>query len=105
MLYSGLYFMLFRYHVEQGEFDQGIGVIVRGHPNVFRESSIQCYVINQLDTSFTYNKNEELVSNVIKISPTGDDSLTVCHNREQREILPCYSYQCLTESYILYKVV
>ena len=69
----------FRYNIEAGEFDQGIGCIIRGQSGHFQESSVQCTLITQLESSFLFEKNEELVSNIVKLTRAQDgQEISVC---------------------------
>ena len=60
------------------DLDHGIGCIVRADPTKVKESWITCDVIEELNGSFRYAENEELVSNIIRLRPTTkDDQLAV----------------------------
>lgn len=65
-------FVSSRYNTEAGDFDQGVVCMVRGDPNKFDEfrDAVQCDIIDQLEADFSYDENEELVSNIIAVTGT-----------------------------------
>lgn len=62
-----------RYTVTPGEFDQGIGCLIRANNSVFQQNSIKVEVMDQLKANFIYGDREELIGNIISISPAGND--------------------------------
>ncbi len=48
--------------------------MIRADQASYSENSVSCDRVNQLESTFTYGDNEELVSNIIKLSPfSGND--------------------------------
>ena len=62
-----------RYTITPGEFDQGIGCLIRANNSVFQENSIKVEVMDQLKANFIYGDREEMIGNIISISPVGND--------------------------------
>ena len=62
-----------RYTVTPGEFDQGIGCLIRANNSVFQQNSIKVEGMDQLKANFIYGDREELIGNIISISPAGID--------------------------------
>ncbi|CAH1788525.1 unnamed protein product [Owenia fusiformis] len=62
------------FNVEEGEFDQGIGCLIRGRPGEFNPDDLEVKVVKQLDATFTYNENEELIGNIVSIKPKDEDA-------------------------------
>ena len=62
-----------RYNVTPGEFDQGIGCLIRANDLVFQQNNIKVEVMDQLKANFIYGDREELIGNIISISPVGND--------------------------------
>ena len=69
----------FRYRVNTGDFNQGIGCLVRGNTKCFRENMISCTVLDPLHSEVVLAENEELVSHIIDIQ--GDSELEVIHRK------------------------
>ncbi|XP_013408435.1 uncharacterized protein LOC106172334 [Lingula anatina] len=63
---------LFTFRTEGGSFDQGIASLIRTDGEKVRENSVQVQVINPLESSFPYEDNEELVSNIINVTAAED---------------------------------
>ena len=62
-----------------GDFDGGIGCIIRGNPASFRDSDVILDNVDPLESTFACQENEELVGNIIKLSGRGDAELKVRH--------------------------
>lgn len=62
-----------RYKIEPGEFDQGVGCLIRVEEGAFEENSIQVQVLDQLQVKFDYGDSEEIIGNFISISPATED--------------------------------
>lgn len=61
---------------EQGE--KEIVCIARGQPESFERRDVMCKISNEKESLVTYLPNEELISNVVDLSPTSDqDTLKV----------------------------
>ena len=70
-----------RYNADGSEFAQGIGCLVRGDPDKFKESSLAVELVDPLETRNLLGDYEELVSDIIKIySAHGDEELQVTHH-------------------------
>ena len=67
----------FRYRVDTGDFNQGIGCLVRGNNNHFKENMISCEVLDPLQSNVVLAENEELVSHIINITGSADLNVSI----------------------------
>lgn len=61
------------------DFDGGIGCIIRADPQYFKKSNVNCTVVDLQDAGFVYPDNEEVISNVIELSPTSTTFQLKCN--------------------------
>ncbi|KAK3095023.1 hypothetical protein FSP39_009314 [Pinctada imbricata] len=59
-------------HFEGGS-DHGVACIIRGDPKKFSTQQIKCIRVNQLEVNLMYGHQEELVSDILRISPASED--------------------------------
>ena len=62
-----------RYHVNGGDYDPGVGCIIRAIDGTMRKDDVQCKRIAQESGILTLTNNEELISNIIEIVPSDPD--------------------------------
>ena len=82
-----------RYSVKPGEFDQGLGCLIRANDTNFQQSQVKVEVLDQLGAKFKYGDNEELIGNIISITPTGDEEQFKVSRVKQKPILNAYRYR------------
>ena len=51
--------------------------MVRADSAKYKEGAFTCQVVSQLDSTFTYEENEELVGNIIQLSCATEEKFTV----------------------------
>ncbi|KAK3774576.1 hypothetical protein RRG08_035006 [Elysia crispata] len=60
----------FIYSIEPGDFDPGLGVVVRSQEGTVDRDSLRVSLVDQLTDSLPLGESEELISNIVSISPT-----------------------------------
>ncbi len=84
-------FYLFSFTVDEGEFDQGVGCIIRANETSgISSSSLSVSVVDQLEASFQYGPSEELVSNIIRITPNEEGFELNVSSVYKCQVLPVY---------------
>ena len=71
------------------EFDGGIACIIRGAPENFEQSMLECELIEPTNSDFVHEQNEELVSNIIRITTKEEMELDVSSCRHHLYKLHC----------------
>jgi len=65
-------FQFYRINIKSDSHDLGVGCLVRGNPNHFDQSKLLLDVVDQHDCKLSYDSQEELVSCILRFTPTTD---------------------------------
>ena len=65
---------LCRYSVDPGELDIPVGCVLRAMPDTLCRDEVEVERLDQLDGALQLEDNEELVSHIIKLSPTNPEA-------------------------------
>ncbi|GFS16165.1 death domain-containing protein 1-like [Elysia marginata] len=63
----------FIYSIEPGDYDPGIGAIVRSQEGTLTTDDLKVSLVDQLTNSLPLGESEELISNIIDITPSGSE--------------------------------
>ncbi|KAK2191010.1 hypothetical protein NP493_62g00016 [Ridgeia piscesae] len=65
----------YKYEVSPGKTDQGIVCLVWGEAPEFTQDMLECRAVPQVATNFVLDNNQQLLSNIVRLTPTHPDRL------------------------------